>query len=241
MNLCIDVGNNCTKIGIFEKEQIIQYQTYAPLTVNDIEELFQTYAISNAIISDVSFYDENISLYLQQNTAMFIKLTHETKVPFKNLYKTPETLGRDRIALAAAGNLLYPNEATLLIDAGTCITYDFVNAHNEYLGGSITPGLTMRFKALHNFTAKLPLLKKDNIDYYIGKNTEQSIISGVVNGTVGEMNAFIEKYQAEFGNINVALTGGDTPFFETRLKYKIFAVPNLVLRGLNKILDYNGA
>lgn len=241
MNLSIDVGNNYTKIGIFQEQKIIQFQNYAPLTLKDVEELFQSYAIENAIIASVSFYDENIDAFLTKKTKTFVKLSHQTKLPFTNLYHTPETLGRDRIALAAAATELFSNQPVLLIDAGTCITYDFVNHNNEYLGGSISPGLTMRFKALHNFTARLPLLKKDNIDYYIGKNTDQSILSGVLNGTVGEMNAIIEKYETEFGKITVALSGGDAPFFESRLKYKIFAVPNLVLRGLNKILTYNVA
>jgi type III pantothenate kinase len=238
MNLAIDIGNNQTKVGVFEGEKIIQYQNYARLTVQDIKALIETYKIEQSIIAEVSYYDAAIDDVLRASSK-FVKLTSKTPVPIKNLYLAPETLGKDRIALAVAADDLFPNQNVLAIDAGTCITYEFINSNKEYLGGSISPGLSMRFKALHNFTAQLPLLKKDNIDYLIGKNTEQSILSGVVNGTSGEMNYIIESYEKLYHELTVLLTGGDAPFFETRLNYKIFAVPNLVLRGLNKILSYN--
>jgi type III pantothenate kinase len=238
MNLAIDIGNNQTKIGVFEGEKIIQYQNYAPLTLQDVKELFETYSIEHTIIADVSFYEEPIDDFLRKNSR-FIKLTHETPIPFINKYLTPETLGKDRIALAAAAVDLFPHEDVLVIDAGTCITYEYINNQKEYMGGSISPGLSMRFKALHNYTARLPLMKKENIDYFIGKNTEQSILSGVVNGITGEMNFVIDEYRKLNVDLTVLLTGGDAPFFETRLNYKIFAVPNLVLRGLNKILSHN--
>jgi type III pantothenate kinase len=240
MNLTIDVGNNQTKIGVFDGEKIIQYQNYAPLTINDVKELFQSYKIENAIIADVAFYDMAIDDFLRSNTC-FIKLSHETKMPVALKYLTPETLGRDRIATAAAAVDLFPGSNCLVIDAGTSITYDIITAEKEFLGGGISPGISMRFKALHNFTARLPLLKKEPIDYLTGKNTEQSILSGVINGTVGEMIYIIDSYSKIYPDLQVLLTGGDAPFFESRLNYKIFAVPNLVLRGLNKILTYNVA
>lgn len=240
MNLTIDVGNNQTKIGVFNGEKIIQFQNYAPLTISDVEELFHAYKIENAIIADVAFYDAGIDDFLRSNTR-FIKLSHETKMPVALNYLTPETLGRDRIAAAAAAVDLFPNNNCLVIDAGTSITYDIINAEKEFLGGGISPGISMRFKALHNFTARLPLLKKEPIDYLTGKNTEQSILSGVINGTVGEMIYIVDSYAKIYPDLQVLLTGGDAPFFETRLNYKIFAVPNLVLRGLNKILTYNVA
>jgi type III pantothenate kinase len=240
MNLSVDVGNNQTKIGVFDGEKIIQYQNYAPLTINDVKELFHTYKIENAIIADVAFYDIAIDDFLRSNTR-FIKLSHETKMPVTLKYLTPETLGRDRIATAAAAVDLFVGSNCLVIDAGTSITYDIITAEKEFLGGGISPGISMRFKALHNFTARLPLLKKEPIDYLTGKNTEQSILSGVINGTVGEMIYIIDSYAKIYPDLHVLLTGGDAPFFETRLNYKIFAVPNLVLRGLNKILTYNVA
>lgn len=240
MNLTIDVGNNQTKIGVFDGDKILQFENYAPLTIEDVKALFETYNIKNAIIADVAFYDENIDVFLKQHTR-FIKLSHETKMPVSLKYLTPETLGRDRIATAAAAVDLFPGNNCLVIDAGTSITYDIITAEKEFLGGGISPGISMRFKALHNFTARLPLMKKQPIDYLIGKNTEQSILSGVINGTTGEMVYIIDNYQKNYPDLQVLLTGGDAPFFETRLNYKIFVVPNLVLRGLNKILNYNVA
>ena len=240
MNLTIDVGNNQTKIGVFDGDKIIQFQNYSPLTINDVEELFNAYKIENAIIADVAFYDTAIDDFLRSNTR-FVKLSNETKMPVVLRYLTPETLGRDRIATAAAAVDLFSGSNCLVIDAGTSITYDIITAEKEFLGGGISPGISMRFKALHNFTARLPLLKKEPIDYLTGKNTEQSILSGVINGTVGEMIYIIDSYAKTYPDLQVLLTGGDAPFFETRLNYKIFAVPNLVLRGLNKILTYNVA
>jgi type III pantothenate kinase len=238
MNLAIDIGNNQTKIGIFDADRIKQYQNYAPLTLQDVKELFETYPIKYSIIADVAFYEPYIDDFLKKNSH-FIKLTHETPVPFLNKYLTPETLGKDRIAIAAAAVDLFPHQHVLTIDAGTCITYDFVNDQKEYLGGSISPGVSMRFKALHHFTAQLPLLKKQNIHYLIGKDTDQSILSGVINGLTGELNYVIDQYRKMYPELTVLLTGGDAPFFETRVNYQIFAIPNLVLRGLNKILCYN--
>ncbi len=240
MNLAIDIGNNLTKVGIFEGERIVQFQNYAPLTLVDVRELFETYPVESSIVADVSFYDKSINDFLRASSR-FMLLTHETPVPFTNRYLSPETLGKDRIALAAGAVDIFPDENVLAIDVGTCITYDFISAEKEYLGGSISPGISMKFKALHNYTARLPLLKKENIDFFMGKNTGQSILSGVINGTVGEMNHIIDLYQQQYPQLTVALTGGDAPFFETRLKYRIFAVPNLVLRGLNKILSHNVA
>ena len=146
MNLTIDVGNNQTKIGVFEGDKIIQFQNYAPLTIEDVKELFQAYKIENAIIADVAFYDASIDAFLRSNTR-FIKLSHETKLPVTLQYLTSETLGRDRIATAAAAVDLFPGNNCLVIDAGTCITYDIITSEKEFLGGGISPGISMRFKA----------------------------------------------------------------------------------------------
>lgn len=240
MNLTIDVGNNQTKVGVFDGNEMIFFQQYAPLTLEGVKTLFEKHSIKNAIIADVAFYDEDIDLLLKQKSN-FIKLSHTTKMPVALKYLTPETLGKDRIATAAAAVDMFPENNSLVIDAGTSITYDIITAENEFLGGSISPGISMRFKALHNFTARLPLMKKQPIDYITGKNTSESILSGVINGTTGEMAYIIDAYQKKYQNLQVLLTGGDAAFFETRLNYKIFVVPNLVLRGLNKILNYNVA
>ena len=160
-------------------------------------------------------------------------------LPFKNLYKTPKTLGLDRIALIAAAASQYRAKNILVIDAGTCITYDFINSKNEYLGGAISPGLTIRYEALHNLTAKLPLLKPKDLDVFIGNTTETSIHSGVINGVINEIDGVIKQYQSSNKDLTVILTGGDTNFLAKRLKSSIFANSNFLLEGLNHLLKIN--
>jgi type III pantothenate kinase len=166
----------------------------------------------------------------------------ETKIPLKNLYRSVSTLGSDRIAASVGAYFLQPDKNFLVIDAGTCIKYNFTNAQNEYLGGGISPGIQMRLISLHEHTSKLPLVKltEDPIDL-IGENTEQSILSGVVNGVISEIDGIIDGYQNRFPGILVLLTGGDSEFLAKRLKNSIFAHQNLVLKGLNDILNYNFA
>ena len=160
-------------------------------------------------------------------------------LPFKNLYETPKTLGLDRIALIAAAADQYKKENVLVIDAGTCITYDFLNSKNEYLGGAISLGLTIRYEALHNLTAKLPLLKPDDSNFFIGNSTESSIHSGVINGLVNEIDGIIQQYQSTYKDLTIILTGGDTNFLSKRLKSSIFANSNFLLEGLNHLLKIN--
>ena len=165
--------------------------------------------------------------------------SHKTSLPICIKYKTPETLGLDRIANAVAANALFPNENVLSIQAGTCLVMDFVTKDAEYLGGSIAPDLEMRFSALHHFTKRLPLVKKQKINYFIGKTTEESIRSGVLNGIADEINGAIERYREQFGELKIILTGGNKNDLENSIKSTIFAAPNLVLNGLHKILTFN--
>ena len=162
-----------------------------------------------------------------------------TNIPFKNKYKTPKTLGVDRIGLVSSAVYRYPNENVLVIDAGTCITYDYVNTKAQYFGGSISPGIIMRYKALNNFTAKLPMLDLEFPESLIGISTNQSIHSGVIFGVLGEINAIINRYKDQNEKLTVVLTGGDANFLAKRLKNGIFANPNFLLEGLNAILNYN--
>ena len=166
-------------------------------------------------------------------------LSSETKVPFKNNYETPKTLGVDRIALAAAATKKYPQRNVLIIDAGTCITFDFINKKNEYLGGAISLGIAMRYKALHDYTSKLPLLEMHEVSNFIGTNTNASIHSGVVNGVLNEIEGVIKQYQKKYRDLTIVLTGGDTYFLAKQLKSGIFAHPNFVLEGLHTVLTYN--
>jgi type III pantothenate kinase len=160
-------------------------------------------------------------------------------MPFKNLYGTPKTLGVDRLALVSAASAQFSGKDVLVIDAGTCITYDFITKENSYLGGAISPGLRMRYQALNNLTAHLPLLDTKRPDHFIGQSTEQAIHSGVVFGVLNEMEGVIEAYKEKYSDLTVILTGGDANFLSKQLKSSIFANSNFLLEGLNHILQFN--
>ena len=169
----------------------------------------------------------------------FILLTELTPLPVKNLYQTPKSLGKDRIAAVTGAWSMFPRRNILVIDAGTCITYDFINQQGEYPGGGISPGIRMRFKAMHTFTGKLPLIEPEDFDELIGKSTTESLLSGVYNGVTGEIREMVRLYREKYGDVMVLITGGDHELLNNKLKISIFAVPELVLLGLNEILDYN--
>jgi type III pantothenate kinase len=207
--------------------------------MNELETIAKKYPFKKAVISSVN---EDASLISEKiSPVKTLVVNNSTRLPFKNLYKTPETLGTDRIAAAAGAKTLYTQADCLAIDAGTCVTFDFIDAGDNYYGGSISPGISMRFKALHNFTARLPLVNKKERTELIGANTEESIQSGVMNGIASEVDGMIASYKSIYPELKVIICGGDAPFFETNLKQSIFAVPELVLIGLNRILEYNAA
>jgi len=168
-----------------------------------------------------------------------LELNNSTSLPINNLYKTIQTLGKDRIAAVTGGANLFPNNDLLIIDAGTCITFDFINANKDYLGGAISPGINLRFKALHNFTGNLPLIDPKADVNLIGDSTESSILSGVINGVREEVDGIIGRYKSSYPNMKVIFTGGDVKYFDKYVKNNIFAVENLVLKGLKAILNYN--
>ncbi|MCD8401862.1 type III pantothenate kinase [Tenacibaculum finnmarkense] len=239
MNLSIDVGNTRGKIAVFQGNIIVEVVIFnASEIIKVIEKIISKYFVSASIIASVASISEKTSEEIKKILNP-IYLTNQTKVPFKNLYGTPKTLGVDRIALAAAAVKIYPKKNILVIDAGTCITFDFINHKKEYLGGAISPGIAMRYKALHHFTSKLPLLEAKEVDNFIGVNTNTSIHSGIVNGVCNEINGVIEQYQKKFSDLTVVLTGGDTFFLAKQLKSGIFAHPNFVLEGLHTVLTYN--
>ena len=193
------------------------------------------------ILSSVVEHNKNISEYLRTEFN-FIELTGETKIPIENCYQSPQTLGKDRLASAVGANSLFRDQNVLSIDAGTCIKYDLVNAKNQYLGGGISPGIEMRFKALNQFTDKLPLLNYKYFDKLIGQNSEESILSGVMNGVAEEVQGIISRYEKQYPDVKVVFTGGYMKFFEkifnigSNGKSNIFADAFLVLKGLNQIL-----
>ena len=239
MNLIIDIGNTRVKVAVFEMNSMKEiFVIEKEKIISEVKKIISKFNISRSIISSVA----NISESEQQNLVKLLNplfLNNETKVPFSNLYKTPKTLGVDRIALASAAINKYSKKNVLVIDAGTCITFDFINEKKEYLGGAISPGINMRYKALHNFTSKLPLLKQNEVFNFVGTDTNSSIHSGVVNGICNEIEGVINQYKDEYQDLTVVLTGGDTYFLAKQLKSGIFAHPNFVLEGLHTILTYN--
>ncbi len=240
MNLVIDVGNTLVKLAVFNNNQLQFKKTCIKAEflshVNDVFENFSN--IDNCILSSVGNLTEHQLLKLRQKTN-FSVLDQSTKIPFINKYATPNTLGVDRIALVAAAAVQYPQKNVLVIDAGTCITYDFINSSNEYLGGSISPGMSMRYSALHTFTAKLPLLDASQPCKLIGDSTASNMHIGVFNGIFFEIDGFIDAFKKDNSNLTVILTGGDAHFLRDRLKNDIFANSNFLLEGLNHILEYN--
>ena len=239
MNLVIDIGNTKVKLAVFESDTLIISQSVNEnTTIVSIDKLLNKYPINACILSSVKEKQSEIIQRLSQISS-FIQLDHTTPIPFINLYGTPETLGIDRIALVAAAVDQYPNQNVLIVDAGTCITYDFINKNKEYLGGRISPGLEMRYKSLNEFTELLPKLSVSGESKFIGDDTYSSIFSGVEQGVLSEVNTIIDDLKKENDDLFVILTGGDTFFFEKELKNSIFADQNLVLKGLNEILKYN--
>lgn len=236
MNLAVDIGNTQIKFGLFEKDELAEL--FSGETA--IDEVLAKHKIEKAIVSKTGSNDI-VEYKLKETSIQTISFSRELNLPIKILYKTPETLGADRIAGSVATNFLYPNRNILKIDFGTCITYDFVNEKGEYLGGAISPGMMMRFKSLHNYTAKLPLVDPMQFSSFelTGTDTSTSILSGVINGIKEEVSGIIKEYDLRLGNLKVVATGGDAGLFVTLLKCEIFARPNLVLEGLNRILNYN--
>jgi len=195
--------------------------------------------LNQAILSSVKPVEEELIQFLSKNFELFIELDQHTPLPIENLYETPETLGKDRIAAAVGANELFPRQNVLIIDAGTAITYDVVSEKNEFLGGNISPGLQMRFKALNQFTGKLPLINYSDEFQLIGRNTEEAIRAGVQNGILYEIERTIETFNRNYENLQIVMTGGDSIFFDKKLNYSIFVHFNLTLIGLNRILEHN--
>lgn len=240
MNLCIDIGNTQVKLGVYDsKNSLLSFSKHPELTIAILETLFLNFEIKQAILSSVRAEHAVVLDFLERKLKTVLQLSFKTNIPIQSQYETPETLGNDRLAAVIGAHALYPKEGLLVVDAGTCITYDFISAEAKYLGGSILPGIQMRFRALHELTAKLPLIKQEHLERFIGTSTKTSIQTGVLCGVLHELRGFKWQYEQEFGNIKVIVTGGDASYFESQLKNEIFAQPKLVLIGLNTILNYN--
>ena len=241
MNLVIDVGNTDIKLGIFDENQLIDnFRTRPEGLYNLLKRIIDDYKRIEAVIfSSVGSLDKSCLTFLQSEDLLIMELSHELNLPFTNLYKTPTTLGVDRIALVAAAVYNFSGKNTLIIDAGTCITYDFKDVKENYLGGAISPGIGLRYSSLHNYTAKLPLLDKKAPNSLVGTSTDEAIHSGIINGVISEIDGIIERYCNTYNDLTVILTGGDAHFLSKRLKNSIFATSNFLLEGLNYILGIN--
>ncbi|WKV13580.1 type III pantothenate kinase [Marivirga harenae] len=235
MNLAIDIGNTKTKIGLFKEDHLESTETFESLY--ELNNSLDSYQIDSAIISSVNISYQNVLKELKNlNNPIF--LNTKTPLPFENHYKS-ETIGLDRLAAVAGAQSLHPNDSSLTIDLGTCITYEVLENGNIYHGGAISPGLHMRFKSMHNFTARLPLIDPEPIAAYIADNTIGAMQSGVAFGIQAEIDAYIQEVKSKYSPLTTIITGGDAKFFESKIKASIFAIPELVLMGLNAILRYN--
>jgi type III pantothenate kinase len=239
MNLCIDQGNTSTKVAVFDQDILVEFAEFGELGENEISKLLKKYPINASILSSVRQINAQLIDYLNSVSAVFIELSHKTEIPIVNAYKTPDTLGKDRLAAVVGAAFLKQGNDILVIDAGTAITYDFIDSYGVYHGGNIAPGLNMRLKAMHNFTQKLPLIEPTIDTPMLGNDTQSALSSGALNGIVFEIEGYINHLKIKYPQLLVLLTGGSTFYFISKLKNAIFAERNLVLIGLNRILQYN--
>ena len=239
MNLVIDIGNTQIKVAVFQQTILIfKDQFHSDEIISRVLSVTEQYDIKKSIISHVTNLDQAVILELKKLVNL-IELTYLTKLPFNNKYLTPKTLGVDRLALIAGAQGQFPNKNVLVIDAGSCITFDFINQDAKYYGGDISTGIEMRYKAVNHYTANLPLLKKTEILPEMGNSTQNAIHRGVLNGVIQEIEGVISQYRTKYQKLTVVLTGGDTIFLAKNLKSSIFAIPNFLLEGLNSILIHN--
>jgi len=243
MNLIIDLGNTLSKYAVFNNNQIIFSSILCQsniITINDLKNINSKFPFAKQlIISSVINLNEGFLEDLNYFFDQVIVLNHQTLLPIQNGYSTKTTLGYDRIATAVGANTMFPNENVLIIDLGTAITFDVIDTSNTFLGGNISPGMNTRFKALNTFTKKLPLLSAQEEFSLIGNTTIEAIINGVQNGIIFEIEGYIAQLNNIYPSLKVILTGGDTFFFAKKLKNIIFAEPNLLFIGLNRILNHN--
>jgi type III pantothenate kinase len=239
MILTIDIGNTRIKSAVFENNNLIELFVFNCEELrNKISIILVKYPkIEVLVVASVAKVDADAFLFVEKSIKVEW-ITQESVFPFENLYATPDTLGIDRMILASGAVLQFPEQNRLVIDAGTCITYDFITAENSYVGGAISLGLQMRYKALHNYTAKLPLLEAKHPESYIGTSTQESLHSGVVNGLLYEIEGFLNQYEKDYLKFTIILTGGDALFLAKRLKNTIFANSNFLLESLNYTYQY---
>ena len=240
ITLCLDFGNTRLKAAVFEDDELKEVIVLRSDATAHLGEIVQQYGPQRSILSSVINHDPVMEELLDSNT-LFHRLSNTSKLPFTIPVGKPETMGADRLAIAASAVFLFPGKNNVAVGLGTCITFNFINQQGEFLGGSISPGMEMRFQAMHQFTAKLPLVKGHWNIPLIGYDTATNLQSGVVLGMAKEIDGILDLYQERFGNFNALLTGGDIQLFRPYLKNKIFADPHLIFKGLYAISQYNSA
>ena len=239
MNLVLDFGNTNIKLALFNHGQLIEshhYREISPKSMNNF--LLERPGIKNCILSSVIDHPIAINKLLR-DSFFFIDMNENPPIPLKSLYLSRETVGTDRLAAAVAEAHHFAGQNVLVVNIGSCITYEFGNSNGEYLGGAISPGVEMRLKALNPFTDKLPLISFKVVEHFIGNTTETSMLSGVFYGIIAEIESLTKQYEECYPGLKVILSGGDLNYFDKRLKVSIFAFPNIVIHGLHKILEFN--
>ncbi len=240
MNLVIDIGNTAVKMAVFQSNKLLEKYNFPRENFLEKFKILRNSfpEIEISIVSNVS-NDNSVIISEVKKYFPLLEMSQNLKFPFENRYATPKSLGKDRLALVAAAVKEYPGKNVLVIDAGTCITYDLKTNEEIYLGGAISPGMGIRFKSLHKFTANLPLVTPKPEPSLVGNSTETSILSGIINGLKMELQGTIQSYRTEFEDLTVILTGGDSQILSIPLKNSIFANSNFLLEGLNFILEFN--
>ena len=239
LNLIIDIGNTKAKIAFFDGGEMVDVVAESNQSLGCLKALCSQYPIEQGIVATVIDLNEKVLVDLAALPFPLLWLNHQTPLPVVNLYETPETLGYDRMAAVVGANEQFPHRDILVIDAGTCITYEFIDSKGQYHGGNISPGMQMRFKALHQFTGRLPLVDTNGRKLPMGRDTETAIRAGVMKGMEYEISGYIESMKHKYPELLVFLTGGDDFSFDSSVKSIIFADRFLVLKGLNRILNYN--
>lgn len=238
--LCIDWGNTRIKAAIFNDDKLVVTQNISSQEVDTaIAQLIKIHHPNGAIVSAVAGNDANVMMTIREQVPHVIKLDNNTSLPIMNAYSSPESLGGDRLAMAAGAQATFPNCNVLAISLGTCITYNFVQSNKAFRGGAISPGLQMRLRAMKDYTDRLPEVALEGEVILLGYDTDTSIRSGAVNGMAAEIDGMIAAFAERYTEFNAVLTGGDAPFFGNKLKSKIFADPDLLMKGLNLILKHN--
>lgn len=240
INLCIDWGNTNIKAAIFDNDKLAkQFVFSAETSLQKVTDILATYKPVKAIFCSVVHHDNELADLVKGRIKTLVKLEGHTRTPINNAYLSTDTLGPDRLALVNGAYGAYPDKNNLVICLGSCVTYNLMQKNKTFRGGAISPGLQMRLKAMNTFTDNLPEVSVEGDLLLLGYDTETCMRSGAVNGMVAEIEGMMKAYEAQFPDFNAILTGGDAPYFASKIKSKIFADPDLLLKGLNLILNYN--